>query len=248
MEKPADANHVQWEPYWDGGWAQEEWPDTTGDQELFWVGKGKGRGGKGKGGKSKGTVFSGNCFHCGEPGHRLNQCPKNDAEMKGKSKGKSTKGWWKGTRKGGYDQGGASAGAWETLPGLGSLAWLDGESYYGDPNYSSTWPTPDAAYPAAGPPFQLCAVLAEEPKQKVSQPGAQSEFPAVVPPPVTAPTPSEEIDSDEEVLNFVKLVQAMEGCSELNGLEDLPSDCFSDEESGTQWRRSSNAHGPSSRS
>ena len=69
-------------------WSQEQWPDTSADQELLWMGKGKGEGGKGKGGKGKGG-FKGNCYYCNQPGHCLNQCPQKDADM---AKGKGGKG------------------------------------------------------------------------------------------------------------------------------------------------------------
>ena len=52
-------------------------------KQMFTFYKGK-AGGKGFGGKG----FNGTCHHCGEFGHRLNECRKKDAEMsKGKGKG-----------------------------------------------------------------------------------------------------------------------------------------------------------------
>ena len=55
LDKSGDLHHVPWEQNWTGWeeneWSQEQWPDTSADQELIWMGKGKGKGGKGKGGK-----------------------------------------------------------------------------------------------------------------------------------------------------------------------------------------------------
>ena len=65
---------------------------------AFTGGKGKGKGGKGgkgakgggKGTNRDGSAFAGDCYHCGEPGHRKFECPTaNDGRPdKGKGKGK----------------------------------------------------------------------------------------------------------------------------------------------------------------
>ncbi len=60
------------------------------DTETFFAGKSKNGKGRGKSGKGKGQV-PGNCYHCGQFGHRLNHCPSKDQEMKGKGKGKGGK-------------------------------------------------------------------------------------------------------------------------------------------------------------
>ena len=81
-------------------------------------GKGKsGRGGK-NGGKGenggKGAAFTGECYHCGETGHRKMQCPKLDKEFADKGKGRKGKGD-KGKGKGGkaLDYAGVDAGTGE---------------------------------------------------------------------------------------------------------------------------------------
>ena len=63
----------------------------TKDELLAWLGKGSGKGGKGgKGSEGKGSKgsFPGTVFYyCGAYGHRVSECRKKDAEMKGKGKG-----------------------------------------------------------------------------------------------------------------------------------------------------------------
>ena len=69
---------------------QEEEESYTKDELLAWLGKGSGKGGKGgKGPKGKGGkgAFQGECYHCGAYGHRVSECHKKTAEMKGKGKG-----------------------------------------------------------------------------------------------------------------------------------------------------------------
>ena len=53
------------------------------------MGKGPGKGGKRSGTKGgKGPfLFQGICQYCGVYGHRINECRKKDADMKGKGKG-----------------------------------------------------------------------------------------------------------------------------------------------------------------
>ena len=106
---------------------QEEGQDDDGDDPyssysredlFFWMGKGPGKGNnKGKGKHGKGG-FQGTCHYCGVYGHRINECRKKDADMKGKGKGqdvawfppspnkgkgKGQKGFWKGGKgKGAY--------------------------------------------------------------------------------------------------------------------------------------------------
>jgi hypothetical protein len=103
-EKAADLHHVPWDHtstgWGEGEWPQEQWPEAPADLELYWMGKGKGKGGKGKGGKGKGG-FKGNCYYCNQPGHRLNQCPQKDADM-AKGKGSKGKGGDIGKGKGGF--------------------------------------------------------------------------------------------------------------------------------------------------
>ena len=51
------------------------------------MGKGPGKGkSKGKGKNGKGG-FQGTCHYCGVYGHRINECRKKDADMKGKGEG-----------------------------------------------------------------------------------------------------------------------------------------------------------------
>ena len=69
-------------------------------QAIYAITKGKGKGSKGggKGGKKganrDGSTFIGECYHCGEAGHRKFECPKADDGQpdKGKGKGKGNKG------------------------------------------------------------------------------------------------------------------------------------------------------------
>ena len=59
------------------------------DDLLAWIGKGPGKGknkGNGKGKDNKGE-FQGTCHYCGVYGHRISECRKKDADMKGKGKG-----------------------------------------------------------------------------------------------------------------------------------------------------------------
>ena len=49
--------------------------DNNAEEELNYI--------KGKG-KSGGKGFRGNCYHCGQYGHRLNQCRIKDMEMQAK--------------------------------------------------------------------------------------------------------------------------------------------------------------------
>ena len=104
----------------------------TKDELLAWLGKGSskgGKGGKGKEGKGSKGSFPGTCYHCGAYGHRVSECRKKDAEMKGKGKGQGfqqTPVWgnpnpFKGKGKG-------NKGAWS--PGKG--AWgKGGKGAYG---------------------------------------------------------------------------------------------------------------------
>ena len=64
------------------------------------MGKGPGKGnnkGKGKNGK---RGFQGTCHYCGVYGHRINECRKKDADMKGKGKGQDTTWFPPGPNKG----------------------------------------------------------------------------------------------------------------------------------------------------
>ena len=100
---------------------------------AFTGGKGKGgKGGKGdkgggKGANRDGSAFTGECYHCGEPGHRKFECPKaNDGKPdKGKGKGKSGKGD-KGKGKGGksLDYAGVDEGAAEQAPATEEEWWM----------------------------------------------------------------------------------------------------------------------------
>ncbi len=102
------------------------------DDLLAWLAKGSGKGKKGgpnsKGGKGKDGKggFQGTCHYCGIYGHRINECHKKDADMKGKGKGQEgmpPPGWnpFKGKGKG-------NKGAWS--PGTG--AWgKGGKGAYG---------------------------------------------------------------------------------------------------------------------
>ena len=45
------------------------------------VGWGLAKGDSRKGGKAKGKGFAGECWHCGEKGHRANECQKNGSPM-----------------------------------------------------------------------------------------------------------------------------------------------------------------------
>ena len=65
--------------------AQEE--TYSADELLAWMGKGPGKGNKGPGQKGSKGGFPGNCNYCGVFGHRINECRKKDADMKGKGKG-----------------------------------------------------------------------------------------------------------------------------------------------------------------
>ena len=84
---------------------------------AFTGGKGKGgKGGKGdkvckKGANRDGSAFTGDCYHCGETGHRKFECPKADDGKPDKGKGKNGKGG-KGKGKGGksLDYAGVDAG------------------------------------------------------------------------------------------------------------------------------------------
>ena len=64
-------------------WPAPEWTDTaTIVQQVLYAMKGKGKGAKGsgkgggKGTNRDGTAFAGECFHCGEVGHRKFECQK----------------------------------------------------------------------------------------------------------------------------------------------------------------------------
>ena len=59
----------------------------THDELLAWIGKGPGKGGKGGGKKGSKGKFEGNCHYCGAYGHRISECRKKDADMKGKGQG-----------------------------------------------------------------------------------------------------------------------------------------------------------------
>ena len=59
----------------------------TNDELLAWIGKGPGKGGKAGGKKGSKGKFEGNCHYCGTYGHRISDCRKKDADMKGKGKG-----------------------------------------------------------------------------------------------------------------------------------------------------------------
>ena len=82
-------------------WLNLDWNDfATVQSTLYALTEGKGKGGKG-GGKSggkctnrDGSAFAGECYHCGEVGHRKFECPKADDGKpdKGKAKGKGGKG------------------------------------------------------------------------------------------------------------------------------------------------------------
>ena len=115
---------------------EEAPPETdesyTKDELLAWLGKGSSKGGKGgKGQEGKGTKgsFPGTCYHCGAYGHRVSECLKKTAEMKGKGKGQGfqqTPAWgnpnpFKGKGKG-------NKGAWS--PGKGALG-KGGKGAYG---------------------------------------------------------------------------------------------------------------------
>jgi len=82
--KPMEVDELQY-----GQYEAEEWQKTEGneggDESLNYIGpKGKGKG-KGKG------QFQGEYHHCGQYGHRLNQCWLKDQEMQ-------SKGWSRGGR------------------------------------------------------------------------------------------------------------------------------------------------------
>ena len=53
--------------------SKEEWEQHY----ALWLPKG----GKGSGAKGTKGSFKGNCYYCGVPGHRLNECRKKDADM-----------------------------------------------------------------------------------------------------------------------------------------------------------------------
>ena len=64
------------------------------DERLCWMGKGSGKGSKGPGPKESKGRFVANCYHCGVAGHRISECRKKDAEMKGTCKcGQQIPGW-----------------------------------------------------------------------------------------------------------------------------------------------------------
>ena len=78
--------------------------------------KGKGEGGwKGKGeGNSFGYPFPGECWGCGETGHREFECPKG----KGKSKGSGAQGQWQGKSPvAAVDESWGAASAWDSTGG-----------------------------------------------------------------------------------------------------------------------------------
>ena len=66
---------------------EEDYDKCTKDELLAWLKKGNGKGNKGCGPKGNKGGFQGNCLYCGAWGHRLNECRKKDADMKGKGKG-----------------------------------------------------------------------------------------------------------------------------------------------------------------
>ena len=86
--------------YWNEEWSSAD-AQAEGDTEMFFAGKGKGKGGKGKG------QFTGQCYCCGQVGHRVNQCPVKDAEMQAKGKG-----WSKGSGSKGYPKGTGDGRIW----------------------------------------------------------------------------------------------------------------------------------------
>ena len=113
------------------------------DDLLAWLAEGSGKGKKGgpnsKGGKGKNGKggFQGTCHYCGIYGHRINECHKKDADMKGKGKGQEgmpPPGWnpFKGKGKGQTSPWGGGKGAWGKGKG----------SYYMDDdwNYSTDIP------------------------------------------------------------------------------------------------------------
>ena len=89
-------------------WQAEESTDIASVvQQILYAMKGKGKGSKGngkaggKGANRDGTPFTGDCYHCGEVGHRKFECPtandgKPDKGSKAKGKGDKGKGKGKG--------------------------------------------------------------------------------------------------------------------------------------------------------
>ncbi len=100
---------------------QAEEESYTKDELLAWMGKGPGKGGKAKGGKGSKGTFQGNCHYCGVYGHWINECRKEDSDMKGKGKGQGfpqAPGWGnpnpsKGKGKGNKGSWSLGKGAWE---------------------------------------------------------------------------------------------------------------------------------------
>ena len=71
---------------------EEEEDSYSRDDLLAWLGKGPGKGknkGNGKGKDGKGG-FQGTCHYRGIYGHRINECRRKDADMKGKGKGQES--------------------------------------------------------------------------------------------------------------------------------------------------------------
>ena len=136
------------------------------------MGKGPGEGskwGKDKGGKGSKGTFQGECYHCRAYGHRVSECHKKTAEMKGKGKGKSfppLPGWempspYKGKGKGNKGSWNPGKGAWGK-GGKGAYGleddWSEGYSGYAYghedmPLFSlAGWQTPDTRKPSTNQP------------------------------------------------------------------------------------------------
>ena len=86
------------------------------------MGKGTGKGGKSPGQKGGKGSFQGNCHYCGVFGHRINECRKKDADMKGKGKGQGqaqSPGWGNPNNPKGKGKGQTSfqKGAWTPIKG-----------------------------------------------------------------------------------------------------------------------------------
>ena len=105
---------------------------------LAWIRKGAGKGGKPSGPKVGKGGFQGNCHYCGTYGHRISECRKKDADMKGKGKGLSApQGPTWGTPNLGKGKAKGNKGYWN--PGKG--AWGKGEkgAYNLMDDYSQGW-------------------------------------------------------------------------------------------------------------
>ena len=109
----------------------------TNEELLAWIGKGPGKGGKSspKGGKGG---FQGNCHYCGTYGHRINECRKKDADMKGKGKGQSTQlgpAW--GNPNPGKGKSKGNKGCWSPGKGFGGKG--EKGAYHFMDDYSQGW-------------------------------------------------------------------------------------------------------------